>query len=605
MPRRLSEDTLLILWWLWYLPWACAADIARITGLSEQGVSNVLNRRMKAGWLEVALLGRTQDVVKRYVFSTAGVKAVHELCGWTIFWWHAANGVGALARRLEVVEMAYLYLPQLWRSNLVARRHCYVYRERPDFAWQTGEPIVRVELQEADWRRGEMAAFHWMEKKPFDAVVSYSDGLGSDELLHLPVLWRGNFQKAAEMESVWREMGQSFREDNRWARLPLDQALSLEHRPGIVVFSPDRVSGAMAQRHWLESLTKDNATFAAIIDAQGQIVHAMSPPTLRWETFLLPRLDLSLKEVGDVSRVVRALSSGAYAAVNGVRSWRIFRAVDGSPGVTLKQVVESSGVDASVAGRLLEGMVKAEVLAIRGRGKGYYLDTSGRRLLADSQRVTRARTNRRWGVYAEKGGDYLRLQTHHNQGQNDCILFLRRHGFAAFPTMGVVIDYWRNGKLIRVTPDAFVLLPPGVLVAVEFERSATSDDDVKKKADKYVALVEIGCQIPVLFITETVEAAKKLARLRYPFLLATTLEAVREGPHGRAVIQEEVVKGESGCWWYWDKNRDYPTPGVPIDMWSNLYIANSENVVWRLPLDRPFRREKWELVMKDGKIDIV
>ena len=120
-----------------------------------------------------------------------------------------------------------------------------------------------------------------------------------------------------------------------------------------------------------------------------------------------------------------------------------------------------------------------------------------------------------------------------------------------------------------------------------------------------MALVEIGCQIPVLFITETVEAAKKLARLRYPFLLATTLEAVREGPHGRAVIQEEVVKGESGCWWYWDKNRDYPTPGVPIDMWSNLYIANSENVVWRLPLDRPFRREKWELVMKDGKIDIV
>ena len=41
MPRRLSDDTIYILWWLWYLPWASAADIARITGLNQVGMDPV------------------------------------------------------------------------------------------------------------------------------------------------------------------------------------------------------------------------------------------------------------------------------------------------------------------------------------------------------------------------------------------------------------------------------------------------------------------------------------------------------------------------------------------------------------------------------------
>ena len=589
MPRRLSDDTIFILHWLWHLPWACAADIARITGLNENAVSNALSRRRKAGWLEVARIGRTRDAVDRYVFSTDGIKAMHDLYEWTIYWWHSANGVRSLARRLEVVELAYLYLPQFWQSNLMTKRLCYVYREWPDVAWRTGEPITRVELQEADWRQGEIVAFYWMEKKPFDAIVSYSLGPEFDELLHLPVLWRGNFQRPSEIESVWHEMEDAFIEDKRWRRL---YGVSPKYRPGMIVFTPDRVSGAMAQRHWMESLTRDRAPFVAIIDAQGQVVRAMSPPAARWEAFDPPRHDLSLKEVDDVSRVVRSLTSGAYAAVNGVRAWRIFRAVDGSPGVKFEQVAESVGVDTSVAGRLLRDMVEENVLAIRGRGNGYYLAVSGRSLLADSQRVTRARTNRRWGVYAEKDGTYLRLQTPHNRGQADAILFLRRHGFTAFPAMGVVIEYWWNGRRIRVTPDAFVVLPPGVLVAIEFERSATSDREVREKARKYLNLQQFGYPIPVLFITETVEAAEKLAGLRCPYLLAATLEAVREGPHGCAVIQDGVDEGEEGCWWFWYNDREAPTPDAPIDLCSHLYINTAENAVWRLPVDRPFQRAK-------------
>ena len=602
MARGFSESTLLILSWLWRLPWACAADIARITGLPANMVSNVLGRRRKAGWLELAHIGRTQPLADRYVFSTDGVKAAHERYGWKIFWWHSATAVRALARRLEVVEMAYKYLPQLWRSNLVTRRSCWVYRERPDTYWRTGEPITRIELEEADWRRGEMIDLHWMEDKPVDLVATYRDGLGNDDLLHLPVLWRGDFQKPSELASVRREMEDVFREDRRRPRLSQDQRSPRDHRPAMLIFSPGRVSAAVAQRNWIESLNVNNATFAAIMDAQGQVVRAMPPLTNWWETFRLPRHDLSLDEVGDVSAAVSTLMTRAYPAVNGVPPWRLFRAVDGSPGLSRDQVVESAGVDPSVAEPLLKTMVAKKVLAVRGRDKGHYLDVSGRGLLADSQRVSRARTNRRWGVYAEKDGTYLHLQIGHNRGQAKVILSLRRHGFSAYPTMGVVIDYWRDGRRVRVAPDAFVVLPPGVLVAVEFERSATSDKDLKDKAEKYWLLDRIGHPMVVLFITETVEAARKLAELKCRYLLATTLDAVHQGPHGRATIQKGLAVGEPGCWWYWYSDREAPTPDAPIDLLSQLYGQSKENSTWRIPLDRPFRRAKMELRMEGGKI---
>ena len=163
-------------------------------------------------------------------------------------------------------------------------------------------------------------------------------------------------------------------------------------------------------------------------------------------------------------------------------------------------------------------------------------------------------------------------------------------GYHAFPAMGVVIEYWYDRRHIRVTPDAFVILPPGVLVAIEFERSAKAPSRVRAKAGNYNRLAEIGRPLPVLFITETMEAARNFASLQYSYLLATTLEAVREGPHGRAVMEENRVAGDPGCWLFWFSRRKALAASVPIDMWSQLYARQYPEGVWRLPMDRPFRR---------------
>ena len=328
MPRVFSTDTVLIYWWLWYLPWASAPDIARVTGLKLTAVSNVLSRGRERGWLKSARLGRAFPATDRFVFSNTGVEALNAKWGWEIFWWHTAGGVRALSRRLEVVEMAYAYLPLLWQSNLVRDRNCHVYREWFGADRQTGGLVRRTELVESDWSEGRLVGFHWERNGAFEAIATYDDGGHTNALLHLPVLWRASFQKPSDIASVRRDMSRVLTLDERWQRLPHAQAISPDYRPGMVIFCSNRVAAAMVQWNWRDALTGNNATAPAIIDAQGQVVRAMTPPTAWWQAFPPPPRGGPLK---DISRAVTRLASGPYAAVNGLRSWRIFRAIDGSP----------------------------------------------------------------------------------------------------------------------------------------------------------------------------------------------------------------------------------------------------------------------------------
>ncbi len=550
MPRKLSSDTELIYWWLWRWPWASARDIAGVTGMSTRAVSNALKRGRDRGWFLSARLGRVFDAVDRYVPSNEGVRELHQRFGWPVSWWHTANAVRALARRLEVLEMAYRYLPSFWQSNMITEPTVNVYGEMP-YTSADGARSSRMELVPLNWYRAHLVDFRWLESGPLEAIASYSTGGGADGTLLLPVLWRGNFMKPADISRVRRDMEKVLVEDERRSKLPLSQAVGGIYGPGAVVFCPDRVSAAMVQRHWLESEASSQYSWTtlAIIDAQGQVVRAMDPPTSWWANVRPPSVARDLKDIGDIGEKVETLGRGAYAAVNGRRPWQTFRAVDGSPGVTRDQIAESLGVTVRDARKLLDPMTRSMVITVKSGGS--YLGIPGRDLLAGSQRRTQARVKRRWGVYETTGGEYTRAQRFHNQGQAEAILALRRHGFPAFPTMGVVIDYRRHGQLVRVAPDGFVVLPPDVLAALEFERSAKSPKQVEAKAKKYRRLVELGVPVPVLFVTDTDpgrgrkqlspkeaekrsrQAAQNLAALRCPMLLSTTLEDLRNGPRQR------------------------------------------------------------------------
>ena len=392
-------------------------------------------------------------------------------------------------------------------------------------------------------------------------------------------------------------------------KLPMGQALG-DYYPGMVIFCPDRVAAAVVQRNWVQSFTsRAVGAMPAIIDAQGQVVRAMNPPVSRWSTY---RLSPGAGPLKDIKGAVDSLAKRAYPTVNGQRAFRAFRAIDGSPGVTLEQISESMGVDEKDVRALLEPMVGARVITVHANG--HYLDISGRGLLADSQRRSRSGVKRRWGVYQEPGGEYARAQRLHNQGQLAAILALRRHGFPAFPTMGIAIEvsYWASNRwrTIRVVPDGCVLLPPGVVAFLEYERSAQTPKALEKKARNYQRFAELGLHVPVLFITDSavprnlpaeqaaersreqsITSAKNLAELRCPMLLAADMDSVQAGPHGKAVIEDGALSAgaDSGCWWYWYRDRDAPSSTAPIDLGAQNYVQDPERMGWRVPLDRPFR----------------
>ena len=154
--------------------------------------------------------------------------------------------------------------------------------------------------------------------------------------------------------------------------------------------------------------------------------------------------------------------------------------------------------------------------------------------------------------------------------------------------MDVPIEYQVSNKKVKVAPDGFVVLPPGVLVAVEYERSATTPGALERKAEKYEELRRIGRPLPVLFITETLRAARILAEFRCRYILATTLDAVREGPHGKSVIEDRSIRGEPGCWWYRLGEKEDSRGDLPIDLVSQLYARDHKEGRWLLPLHNPF-----------------
>ena len=172
MPRSLSEDTEYIYLWLWHLPWAAGADIARITGMKQNKVSNALKRGERRGWLRSARLGRVFKAVDRFVFSNAGIEEMGRQFGWEPLWWHTANGVRALARRLEVLELAYRYLPGFWQLNAVSRPRVWVYANMLADT-DPGEPDRReLLLVELNWYQAVLLDFHWLEKGPIEAIAS-------------------------------------------------------------------------------------------------------------------------------------------------------------------------------------------------------------------------------------------------------------------------------------------------------------------------------------------------------------------------------------------------------------------------------------------------
>ncbi len=487
MPRELSPITINILQLLWTMPWATASDLYALLEpwvlLSPPAVSNALQRARDRGWLLCATLGRERDAVSRWIFSNDGI-AWGEERGWQRDWWHSATGARALARRIQVVEVGYPVMTNLFRSNLVADAKVEVFTVYTDVVPRTGEPITRWELKPAFWGGADVEAFRWLEKGPFDAVVGYrAVGVGggdgtviSGDLLKVPVRFFSRFHLQSDVARLRRQMSALLGErQERWS-LQAEQSVYGDYFPGAVALCSDGAAAAMVNRHFMETPWRPEDRVAlGITDVQGNVLTPMSRPTNWWdESVPAPRP----KAVGNMARMVELLQRGPYAAVNGRRSWRVFRTVATRPGSTKEQIAKLNNLEVHEIGPLLKAMENEEVILLWR--DGYYLNVGGRRLYADAERVTAARVLKQQGEYARPDGRYRRTQRRHNMGTTETALALHLQGFPVFSALGMNVDYYVHRRRFRVSPDTFVLLPPGILVAVEFERSAKKLKAIKK-----------------------------------------------------------------------------------------------------------------------------
>ena len=605
MPRQLAERTTQV--WRYVQPLSSAAEIlahmqdSGIVGVNIDDVNNALRAGIRSGHLLREKLGRIGEKVWRYVLSRRGINEMQERYGMPVTWSQSAGGIKSLAGKIELVEMAYIFPRRLWQSNLVRDSRCYVYRRMMVGVWRNGvlDGEWQIELRESDWSGARLRETIWLENGPFEAMLIYDDGRGGDALLYLPLLWRTDYQVAAQTAHLIQDMMAHLVEDERWRNLPKAQSEDIGYRPGAIVFSPGRVPAAMAQRHWMESWDRNNATNIGILDAEGQVVRQMVAPTAWWSAFEPPAFNGPL---GDIEGVVAGLKTGGYAAVNGQRQWRVFRSVDRSPSVKIEHMAASAKLKPRVAAQLVEPMKAAGVIEVWNGG--HFVNEPGRDLLENSQGASKSEVNNRWGPYTRPKGK-LRSRNHiHNEGQADGLMHLNDHGHSAFPALGIVIQYRIDGQLIRIDPDGFVVLEPGVLSAIEYERHAKTDTDLLEKIgvlprkrngvrgnrpERYAGLLRVGRPMPTLYIMETDEAARRVAEIRCPYIVAASLKAVKEGPHGRAEIIDGVDVGTPGCWWYWYPGEEAPRANAPIDLASHLYLRDYPDSVWQVPVNRPFR----------------
>ena len=560
---RLSVDTLAVFRHLWFMPWASAGDIARVSGFKEPAVANVLRRGVANGLLFTVQMGRVRRAVQRYGFTFAGVSEFEERPGFPRQWWHSEKGLAALAKRLHILEVVYEVMPRLWQSNLVA----------DSLIQSLVEP---GQVQGIDYRKSRLTGLWWLQHGPLDAVALYESEGWPGVKLFLPVAWRGSFHRGAELRSWLREMDRVLEAHPGWGTPELRDDT---WRPGMVLVCRDRLVGVKVGR---ELDRRAEPVEMAMVDEQGQVVRPMGKITSVWDTLILPDEDTAL---GEPQRVKNRLEAGPFAAVNGTRAWRVLRWIEGFSGSDAEQVMEANGLSRRDAAQIL-GKMKTQKVAAQLDG-GYYLESKGRGLLAAAERVTSERVMKRLGAYTKPDGLYRKKFERHNWGVAQTAIAFMRQGLPVFSGLGMVIDVQR--LRIRASPDAYTILPPGVLVSIEYERTAESARDAATKAAPYKNLADAGMAIPVLFVTPTEAAARHFVELRWEHLLATTLDRAETGPYGEAFIDAELlVGGTAGVWGYWYGHQESPTFNAPVDVWPKGRTYRE----WRVPVEQRFREIK-------------
>ena len=188
------------------------------------------------------------------------------------------------------------------------------------------------------------------------------------------------------------------------------------------------------------------------------------------------------------------------AAIDGRLAHRLFLAVCQFPAMRASWLAEVVGGSSGEVSRHLGRFVQTGLVAVfDGR---HYLSELGMRRAANMSRIQPYIIRSRHGAYLDRW--YREHEQHHNDGVNRLVVRFAREGVE-------VVSGWRGEVnvpgLTQVRPDLLVQVRQGALGAgtysIEFERGAVSPYEVDHKLGPYRRMAAAGRAMPLLMVCET------------------------------------------------------------------------------------------------------
>ena len=499
--RRASlnmSDDLITLSLVEQYPFCSASDLALHGIFNAQKLTALLNSLHDRGYAARLTAGRRFPAQTRYHILRKGLNTVRQELNTPVRWQDTAPGLEAIFRFLPIVETLNRLVPRLWTMGviqdlpLVIPSHC-----APDAT------LLRFD------HTTKPARFQWLQstqKGVLTAAAVYRNEDGAELLL--PFIWEGLQHRNVNLSADFAELREDLPGD-------CDFWYGTERRPvGVVIVVPDQL-GALRLTDVL-----DKAVPAAIIDQTGAVLQKLIPGLTQGNMSLpvppIPR-------VGNLAKLSSTFSEDlVFSTVTDVLTHRVLRWIELAPACNQAGIAVALSHNRQPVGRCLASLSNAGVIEETG-GRYELTDRGIIHFAAKQDRVSANTVRGRYNTGQPK--------PRHKVGLARLAVRFREKKLLVAPGWRRVMNL---PDITQIQPDLWLLIPDDqrtyVWHAVEFERSATTEDSINTKLAPYQIFADEMFPLPMLMICETPEAADRFLRIGDDLpMLVSTLDDVLHG----------------------------------------------------------------------------
>ncbi len=525
-----------VLRWLCMMPSASADNLAQVTRLARATVNRQLARLYNGGLAVSRMVGRRRPATRRWTLSLAGLMQIytfdhgpeahgpHDHLHDALFpdmedhqhvpWWLGEAGVRELYQRLEQLEAFYEVAPSLFQGE-----------GRNWLASGSEASLVRVQFL----RRGQLV----------EMIATYDGGI------EIAFCWVGTQLRPRRMMEKWRdrfshpyleyisEAREQERERDHLVEQPDPAFDPTPQLAGYVVIGPDEWGVRQAMDLLpRQGYLRENAFSWWVagrevrqVGQRGLVVPNEDRVVDRYEEI----------HVGEPERVAPPARPGrrddppAPAALSGVLANRLLGLSEEFDALKEEDYVDLADDFRGPVRQTLADLVSGGMLA--KVEEVYYLADPAMIYAAGRDRTSVSTGRRRGSSFLNPDMQRHHHYLDHNAGMIKIVRALKRHGIPVYGGWRGVVDIQR---VTQVQPDGVMYAdgPYGRGVyRVEYEREATTPQDVLDKLAPYRRAAGAGVPLRAVWVCETERGAGRFLGLsRGLQAMVTTLHELEAGP---------------------------------------------------------------------------